>query len=221
MDEATAPSGMSRTPTIPPSRVSAHLAWYIYAAAKELQQPFSIEELQEAICRETDRRPHVRTILDELHDFYREREVPLLMRVEPDDERFLVNPSINPDTPSYRSILRPPQGHRGVPRKHATEEERKRYLRHYYRLRRNPERYLAKIFDSTDRASAEEIASTLPEMMEDSRFPVQIVHHVLGRYVQEGRGPPYLRELKGHVYRKIKAPSQSRRYLHPLQDGAL
>lgn len=75
------------------------------------------------------------------------------------------------------------------------------YNRNYCRLTRNPEKFMAKIFESTDRASLAHIAATLPEFTEGIYFGPPTISRLLHRYVYEARGPPYLEEVGPSHYR--------------------
>jgi len=85
----------------------------------------------------------------------------------------------------------------------------RRYNRNYHRFTLNPERYLSRIFDLTDQASAAEIAAQLPEHTEGVRFRPATVQTQLERYVAQQRGPPYLQEVEPGVYRRVSEPTFS------------
>lgn len=98
------------------NRLYYHRPWYIYLVASELSQPFSIEELRDAIHRKIDVYPQKNCLLRETHRFYEEHDIPLISRVEPGSDKFIVNEDIDLDIEIYRSIIRPPEEYLGRPR---------------------------------------------------------------------------------------------------------
>lgn len=81
----------------------------------------------------------------------------------------------------------------------------RRYGRNYRRLTRHPERFLSKIFEETEQLSVNEIAAALLPLTDGTRFRPKTVQKLLSRYTQQARGPPYLQEDGGGVYR-VRGP---------------
>ena len=103
------------------STLHHHRPWFIYTAAREMEQPFSLEELQEAIYRKVNIRPQISRLLEETHKFYEQYDVVIINRLEPGVDSFTVNQDIDLDKPSYRDIIRSPQQRRGRPPKHSRD----------------------------------------------------------------------------------------------------
>jgi len=186
-----------------------HTAWHIYTAAMELEQPFSLNELQNAIYQKVGIHPKTTRILQEAHEFYEKYDIAIINRRDPGVNAFTANQDIELGKDSYRTIIRPPQGRRGRPRKKYTQSstDAKRYIRNYQRLARAPEKFLAPIFQSVEQASAEEISAELREFTEGVFFRPPTIRKLLDKYVREGRGPPYLRKVCDGVYRRARNTS--------------
>lgn len=185
-----------------------HRSWYIYTAAKGIEEPFSLGHLQEAIYQKVGLRPKTDTILREAHEFYEKYDTPIITREEPSSDVFRVNQDIDLSKESYRAIMQPPQG-RGRPRKHYAQIPgySRRYNRNMQRLTVHPERFLAKIFDSMKQGSVQDIVECLPELTEGTCFGPKLVGKLLAKYATEVRGPPYIREVEPGVYRKVTKPT--------------
>lgn len=182
----------------------AHRPWYIYTTGVEIGQPFPLTQLQEGIYEKTGLLPKTDTILREAHDFYEKYDIPIIAREEPDGELFSVNQDIDLSKDSYRAIIQPPQD-LGRPRERYTQipEYRRKYNRNLGRLRRHPEKFLNKVFDSAKQDSSEGIAKHLLEFTEGIRFGPKTIERVLDKYITELRGPPYIKKTEPGIYRKV------------------
>ena len=94
-----------------------HKPWYIYTTSSEIEQPFALDQLRDALEKKIGIRPWINTILQGTHEFYQEHDIPLISRVEPNAELFTVNDNIDLTQDSYRSIISPPQERPGRPTK--------------------------------------------------------------------------------------------------------
>jgi hypothetical protein len=75
------------------------------------------------------------------------------------------------------------------------------YQRICTRLLTKPEVFLTDVFSKRTRATAEEIASQVPDFY-DGRIKIaaETVVTAMDRYIAEGRGPPYLERVDAGVY---------------------
>ena len=99
------------------SQLHNHRPWYIYTAAAELEQPFSLDQLQDAIYRKVKIRPQKKRLLAETREFYDKYDISIINRTEPEADSFAVNQEIDLENTHYLSIIRPPQEYPGRPRK--------------------------------------------------------------------------------------------------------
>lgn len=94
-----------------------HRAWHIYATAVELDPPFTLDQLQEAIYEKMSIRPQEWRILQEAREFYATYDLPLIQRSEPGSESFTVNTDIDLNNPAYAAAIPPPRRGPGRPPK--------------------------------------------------------------------------------------------------------
>ncbi len=119
MNTHTCQNGRSLSYSRTEDTLRNHRSWFLYTAARDLDRPFRLEELQECIYEKVGVRPQRRRLLVEARRFYEEHDIALINRVEPASELFTANEVIDLDKPEYRSIIRPPGEFRGRPRKRA------------------------------------------------------------------------------------------------------
>ncbi len=203
---------MNKKETQGRNRWNLQRPWCIYISAMEIKQPFPLERLQDAIRKKIRCQPKAGTILREIHKFYEECHIPLIVQ-EPDSGLFIANPDIDLRKGSYRAIIQPPRA-AGRPRKDhwRTPDYRKRYHRNFKRLKAHPEEFLALVFHSIkEERSASDIAECLSEFTEDSHFGPRFIDTLIGGYIAEHRGPPYFREVGSGLYRRVSEPT-ARKY---------
>ena len=85
-------------------------------------------------------------------------------------------------------------------------DSRRKWRRQYFRLTRQPKRYLERVFRNDDEVTFDTIRTRLAELTDGTRFRPCTVSRLLKRYEVgqcEGsiRGPPYLQEVRPGVWR--------------------
>ena len=180
-----------------------HRPWFMYVVAKDLEQPFTLEDLQAGISKRTGVRPRKDRLLREAHEFYREFDIPIVYRVEPGSDAFVVNHDIALNMLCYQAVIQAPQERPGRRREGCSRTEPRKYIRTYERLMRRPERFMAEVFRTATQATAPEISLIVAELNEGVVFRPDTIRKLLDRYIGEGRGPPYIEEVQPGTYRSI------------------
>lgn len=188
-------------------------SWCIYTSAMKIRQPFPLERLQDAIRKKTMVWPRASTILGEIHAFYKEYHIPLIVQ-EPDSGLFIANPDIDLRKTSHRAIIQPPRAVEGPPFKNycRAPDYWQRYRRNAERLKAHPEEFLGLVFPSMKKErSADDIVDCLPEFVEGAHFGSKFIKNLMSRYITKHRGPPYFREVGPSLYRRVSKPT-ARKY---------
>jgi hypothetical protein len=84
----------------------------------------------------------------------------------------------------------------------------RQYERHYRRLHRYPERYLAIVFRDRDAATLDDIAAQIRVLNDGVPEKSSTVERVLRGYIERCRGPPYLVEEAGK-YKRAEHPANA------------
>ena len=105
------------------SRLHQYRSWYVYTAASQLDEPFTLGELQDAVEEMVHIRPQARRLLSEMHEFYEKHDIAIISRTEPGADSFVLNTHIDLAKEAYRSIIQEPRTSRGRPRKCMTEDD--------------------------------------------------------------------------------------------------
>lgn len=92
------------------------------------------------------------------------------------------------------------------------------YNRNYRRLTRNPERFLAVVFQSVEQATPDEISTSLLEFTEGVSFRPATIQKILDKYIREERGPPYLK-VHDNIYCGVTDPYAERPQCEPQGTG--
>lgn len=183
-----------------------HRPWYIYTTARKLEQPFSLDTLQDGIRQKIGVQPRISRILEEADEFYGKYGIALISQVEPGAGAFIVNPDIDLSKKYYRAIIHPPQKRIGRPQKEYVQspEDHRRYARNYHRFASHPEKFLAPVFQAVEQASVEEISGKIHELAEGVSFSSATIKRLLSKYIKDGKGPPHLWEICDGVYRRAQ-----------------
>lgn len=195
------------------SRLTSHMDWFLqFALMDTAQTEWTLDEVRGALHKASDIRPNSATILKyNLTQFEKHQTAPL--------ER--VGPGVFRLNDDYYRVLgdevRPP-GQLGRPRKYPYDEngrpimprrqrpESRTYQGWYHRLIRSPENTpLTELFNDDGLIDTSTVQQFLHEKT-SVKFGQKAVHTFLQRYVDNGRGPPYLREAEAGAYRRVSEP---------------
>jgi len=196
-------------------RLSCYMDWYLKLALEQLgQTEWTLKEIRGALQRVANVRPDPTSILNYNTRQFQKHQIAPIERTGPDTFRLNDN---------YYSVLgeqvrEPRIGQPGRPRKYPYDErgrpimprrqrpESRTYQGWYHRLIRSPENSpLTELFNDDGLINASTVQQFLHEKT-SVKFGQKAVGTFLQRYVDNGRGPPYLQEVESCVYRRVSEP---------------
>lgn len=196
------------------SALCLHRPWFIYKAASELDQPFTLDALAGAIEDQVGIRPQHEKLLETCRSLYEEHEIALMSRVRPGDDAFAVNPYLDADDPGFDASMRPPATRRGPhDRASATETGRREraYDTRYHRSRRRLRTLLPDAFHSQEpgRVSALPLDRISDYLYQETgiRFSDRVIEAEI--WAHNKSGPPYIEKVEPGRYRLVDQPSTS------------